>query len=482
MLGLSLHDPLPEHPRLSKSLREPLRSVSDDMRAITRVALARSPYGDLGDCVHAVVIIGAKDSERTRSSRNGFLCRRTKTALPVARAIDHHWIRFSFIGSTGAAGALVAAGGGDGAALAGAAAGALATWALAATEGETVPVEAAAGARTDTLGAARLDAAEDGSAPVRGGVELVGATAVVGSAVADAVTTGSGAAACCDAPTEGSAITFPSMVGGGSVDGREKPGLRLKNRVTAAAAMPAKETPPINQPCLRDLCAWSGRVVAPLVVVTTVRPAASTTPDDATANVSGIDPLAGAAVGRSAAGRAGARGGCAGAAATTSRAEATAMGGRGAVIRSADFDVDLLSAAGGGGAATALVATTGSGRSAGFTPSACSRRTVVRPTGTCGMTGAGGGGLIWDGCCAAPGVATAANALTISRTEGNRRSGSCSKTRAKNGLNACDRSGAIDVGDGARSVQIRTSTSPARSLWNGRAPVSIRKSTTPNAH
>jgi hypothetical protein len=68
VLGLALHESLPEHPKLSESLRAPLRSVHDDVRAITSVALARTGAsglrpgevrrGDAGWCVAIVDVAG----------------------------------------------------------------------------------------------------------------------------------------------------------------------------------------------------------------------------------------------------------------------------------------------------------------------------------------------------------------------------------------------------------------------------------------
>lgn len=64
VLGLALHESLPEHEKLSAALRAPLRSVHDDVRAIARVALSRAKAfglhpgdvrrGDSGWCVTIV--------------------------------------------------------------------------------------------------------------------------------------------------------------------------------------------------------------------------------------------------------------------------------------------------------------------------------------------------------------------------------------------------------------------------------------------
>jgi hypothetical protein len=66
VLGLALHEPLPEHPELSPALRAPLRSVHDDVRAIAGVALARAGASDLrpgevrrGDAGWCVAIVDA---------------------------------------------------------------------------------------------------------------------------------------------------------------------------------------------------------------------------------------------------------------------------------------------------------------------------------------------------------------------------------------------------------------------------------------
>lgn len=68
VLGLALHETLPEHPKLSEALRAPLRTVRDDVLAITRVALARAGAtglrpgevrrGDTGWCVGIVDATG----------------------------------------------------------------------------------------------------------------------------------------------------------------------------------------------------------------------------------------------------------------------------------------------------------------------------------------------------------------------------------------------------------------------------------------
>src|SRR5262249_37287224 len=42
VLGLALHESLPSHEKLTETLRAPLRSVHDDVRAIPRVALSRA--------------------------------------------------------------------------------------------------------------------------------------------------------------------------------------------------------------------------------------------------------------------------------------------------------------------------------------------------------------------------------------------------------------------------------------------------------
>ncbi|KYF52398.1 hypothetical protein BE08_39735 [Sorangium cellulosum] len=67
-LGLALHEALPEHPELSASLRAPLRSVSDNVRDIARVALSRAGAsglrpgevrrGEAGWCVNIVDTAG----------------------------------------------------------------------------------------------------------------------------------------------------------------------------------------------------------------------------------------------------------------------------------------------------------------------------------------------------------------------------------------------------------------------------------------
>ncbi|WP_437742822.1 XRE family transcriptional regulator [Sorangium sp. So ce1504] len=77
VLGLALHEPLPEHPELSASLRAPLRSVSDDVRDIVRVALARAGAsglrpgevrrGDAGWCVAVVDATGRAVREHVLS-------------------------------------------------------------------------------------------------------------------------------------------------------------------------------------------------------------------------------------------------------------------------------------------------------------------------------------------------------------------------------------------------------------------------------
>jgi len=66
VLGLALHETLPEHPKLSEALRAPLRTVRDDVLAITRVALARAGAPDLrpgevrrGDAGWCVAIVDA---------------------------------------------------------------------------------------------------------------------------------------------------------------------------------------------------------------------------------------------------------------------------------------------------------------------------------------------------------------------------------------------------------------------------------------
>ncbi|WP_437896888.1 helix-turn-helix domain-containing protein [Sorangium sp. So ce124] len=77
VLGLALHEPLPEHPELSASQRLPLRSVGDSVRDIARVALARagaaglSPgevrRGDAGWCVAIVDATGRAVREEVLS-------------------------------------------------------------------------------------------------------------------------------------------------------------------------------------------------------------------------------------------------------------------------------------------------------------------------------------------------------------------------------------------------------------------------------
>ncbi|WP_437716727.1 XRE family transcriptional regulator [Sorangium sp. So ce448] len=69
VLGLALHEPLPEHPKLPASLRDPLRSVRDDVRDIARVALMRTGACDLrpgevrrGDTGWCVSIVDASGS------------------------------------------------------------------------------------------------------------------------------------------------------------------------------------------------------------------------------------------------------------------------------------------------------------------------------------------------------------------------------------------------------------------------------------
>lgn len=77
VLGLALHEALPEHPKLSASLRAPLRSVSDNVRDIARVALSRAGAsglrpgevrrGDAGWCVAIVDAAGRTVREHVLS-------------------------------------------------------------------------------------------------------------------------------------------------------------------------------------------------------------------------------------------------------------------------------------------------------------------------------------------------------------------------------------------------------------------------------